>query len=434
MYESNCDDPSAVNERGTITLLTWSFLGVLCASLIFVSQEVKPAFHIGFDRSGILGAMLCIAALGLCVPLLASVRHPLGFAASFYLLAVVAGYLWLSYFTPLDYNHAAARLSAFASWAAFAISATLVMKSPPRRNLLTHRQMNLLSGSLIVVAFIFAVRGYLFGFHMVGYEEGEILRDTLNPPTWMRYVVAISVTTVLPFAYAWFFTQRRYAIAIAALAVLLAYYPITLNKTTLLAPFWLLFLSALLKATSWRMAVVLSLFLPVVLGLAAKFIDPNPEDPIFRMINFRMLAIPASAIDHYNLFFSTHPLTYFCQVWIIGKIFACSLPDQLGVLLAKEFATGNYNASLLSTEGTASVGVYFAPLSAMLCGAVIAIGNMTSDRLEPALVLLSAAILLQVMMNVPLSIIMLSHGGFLMFALWFLTPRPDGPVGDSVVS
>jgi hypothetical protein len=171
-----------------------------------------------------------------------------------------------------------------------------------------------------------------------------------------------------------------------------------------------------------------------VLGLAAKFIDPNPEDSIFRMINFRMLAIPASAIDHYNLFFSTHPLTYFCQVGIIGKIFACSLHDELGVLLAKEFGTGNYNASLLSTEGTASVGVYFAPLSAMLCGAVIAIGNMTSDRLEPALVLLSAAILLQVMMNVPMSIFMLSHGGFLMFALWFLTPRADGPVGDSVVS
>jgi len=180
-----------------------------------------------------------------------------------------------------------------------------------------------------------------------------------------------------------------------------------------------------LRFTSWRFAVVLSLLLPAAMGLAAKVIDPTAFSFSFRVINFRMLAIPASAIDHYNHFFSTHSLTNFCQMSIVAKLFDCPLSDHLGVTMAREYATGNYNASLLATEGIASVGVYLAPISAFLCGLVIAIGNIASHRLDPTFVLLSGAVLLQTMMNVPLSTIMLTHGGILIFALWLLTPRQE---------
>lgn len=198
---------SAANERATITILAWSFLALLCVSLVLVSQKAPPAFHIKFDGDNVLPAALSVAAFISCVPLFASSRCPLGFAASFYLLTVTAGYLWLSYFTPLQYDHVVARFSAVASWAAFALPTLLITKSIPMRNLLTYGEMNWLAGCLIFVAAAIAIEGYLFGFHFVGLVDGESLRDTLDLPTWMRYAITISATTILPFTYAWFLSK-----------------------------------------------------------------------------------------------------------------------------------------------------------------------------------------------------------------------------------
>jgi hypothetical protein len=283
--------------------------------------------------------------------------------------------------------------------------------------------MDRLAGCLILLSAIASIWGYTFGFHVVGMLDSVALRDTLSHPAGLRYAVGIATSAALPFAYAWFYTQKRYVVAAIALVVALTFYPITLNKTALLAPFWLIGISVLLKLTTWRIAVVLSLLLPTVIGLIALAINYNPPVVIFRTINFRMLAIPASALDHYNHFYSTHPLTNFCQVGVIGKLFNCSLPDQLGAMMAKVYATGNYNASLLATEGVASVGIYLAPISGLICGAVIAAGNVASHRLDPALVLLSSAVVLQAILNVPLSTIMITHGGVLLLALWLLAPR-----------
>lgn len=418
---------SAARERGMITLLAWSFLALLCFSLILVSKEVAPAFHIRFDDLGAWLAALSVAGLGLCVPLLATARSPLGFASSFYLLAVTAGYLWLSYFTPLQYDHVGARLSAVASWAAFAMPALMVTRCQPSGGLLTHQQVNILAGCLICLSAGIAAWGYSFGFLFVVSLDGSSPGSSLSFPLWIRYAISICTTTILPFSYAWFFTQKRHLLAAVVLAVLATYYPITLNKTVLLTPFWLIIIASLLKFTSWRIAVILSLLLPMMIGIAALAFDPHRPELIFGAINFRMLAIPASAIDHYNHFFSTRPLTNFCHIAIIGRFFDCTLPDHLGVMLAKVYATGNYNASLLATEGIASVGIYAAPLTALVCGLVIAVGDLVSDRLEPSFVLLSSSILVLTLMNVPLSTTMLTHGGFLLFTLWFLTPRDIRP-------
>lgn len=411
-----------LNDRAVVTALSWSFLALLSVSMIFVSQDVEAAYHIKFDPRDAWRAALSVCAFACCIPLIAASRAPLGFAASFYLLSVAAGYLWLSYFTPLEYDHTLARFSVVASWVAFALPAVFIAKRPTvRDDLITRQQMHIVCGGLIFLSAAILVYGYLTSF-LLGPIIGEQLRGTF--PTWMRYAVGISTSTLLPFSYAWFYTEKKYAIAAAVLALLLAFYLIALNKTVMLAAFWLIFLTVLLKLTSWRVSVVLSLLLPTIIGLIVKGVDPDAFSYTFRLINFRMLAIPASGIDHYNHFFSTHPVTYFCQISVIGRAFNCALSDPLAVRMANEYATGNYNASLLA-EGIASLGVYLAPISAILCGGVIALGNSASARLEPGFVLLSGAMLIQLLMNIPLSTVMVTHGGVLMFGLWLLTPRTE---------
>jgi len=84
---------------------------------------------------------------------------------------------------------------------------------------------------------------------------------------------------------------------------------------------------------------------------------------------------------------------------------------------------GNFNASLFATEGIASLGQVWAPISAFGCGLVIAFGNRVSADLPPRFILVSAGILPQVLLNVPMTIAMVTHGVAILFLLWWITPR-----------
>jgi hypothetical protein len=91
--------------------------------------------------------------------------------------------------------------------------------------------------------------------------------------------------------------------------------------------------------------------------------------------------------------------------------------------MQKAYDLGNLNASLFATEGLASVGLLFAPIATFGCGLVIALGNRLSAGLPPRFILLSSGVLLPIMLNVPLSIVLNTHGAALLFLLWYITPR-----------
>jgi hypothetical protein len=136
-----------------------------------------------------------------------------------------------------------------------------------------------------------------------------------------------------------------------------------------------------------------------------------------------MFTVPAVALDMYNDFFSRHDLTYFCQIIFVKPFVSCPYSEYLSIVMSKNYPLGNVNASLFATEGIASLGPKWAPLSILACGLVIALGNRLSSGLPPKLILLSAGILTQVFLNVPLTTSLLSNGGCVLFLLWYVTPR-----------
>ena len=71
----------------------------------------------------------------------------------------------------------------------------------------------------------------------------------------------------------------------------------------------------------------------------------------------------------------------------------------------------------------ASVGPRFAPVSAFLCGLVFALGNKASAGLPKPFVLVSAAAIPHILLNVPLATTLLTHGLGVLFLLWYVTPR-----------
>jgi hypothetical protein len=421
----NRPDWLALSASGLAAFLGAACLLALCISLIVVAGDVRPVFHISYNGSSAAPAFLSVALFGLIAAALSGRPFSFGYFVGYYMLAVTCGYLWLSYFTPLAYDHSAARWSAVISCVLFFLTATIPLKSSGLKiPTLSAVQMDTLVKCLIALVLAIAIRSAFTGLHFVGLFADDLLRSELNHPSWMNYADSIALSCLIPFAFAWLTHRRSYWTAALCLVIELSFYPSTINKTALIAPFWLIFIFLLARVAEPRLATILSLLLPLSAGLLAMLVDPSRPELVFRVINFRMLAIPASGLDHYYHYFSTHPLTHFCQISPIAKLFSCALPDQLGPLMAQEYSIGNYNASLLAVEGMASVGIYLAPLAAAFCGLLMTCGNLASRGIAPSFVLLSSSVLVVMMMNVPLSVAMVTHGGIILFCLWSITPRP----------
>jgi hypothetical protein len=179
-----------------------------------------------------------------------------------------------------------------------------------------------------------------------------------------------------------------------------------------------------------RSTVVLSLAVPTVGGIMifvlfrVGLLPHAPFEPYFSIINFRFMTIPSMAMDYYNEFFSRSDLTHFCQIGLVKRFIACPYDEPLAIVIYKAFGIGgNFNASTFATEGIASVGPGLAPLSALASGLLVAFANRLSTGLPPRMILVSSAMLVQMLLNVPLSIGLVSYGGAFLFLLWYITPR-----------
>jgi hypothetical protein len=420
-----------VAER-VLAVLIVILLAVLCVSLVAVASDVDPSFHIRFEAGSIIAAVAWIAFFGASGMIFAVVNFSFSYLVSFYLFAVTVGFLWLSNFTPLEYHHLSAQISATISFLVFlfvALFAGLLSARSVKWNLtgikLDPRQMDCLCRLLIVICAAVAAFAASSGLYFVSPLASDGIRSALNFPTWLNYAISISTSCLAPFSFAWFVQRRKLLLAIAAVAISAIYYPITLTKTAFTTPLWMMFLLVLLRLFNARTATILSLLIPLIVGLASQAIYGEGRNVLFRVINFRMLAIPSSGLDHYYHYFYSHQPTYFCHVRIIGALFDCTMPEQLGVVMARVYSIGNYNASLLATEGVASLGMYLAPISMVFCGLAIALGTAASSRLKPEFVFLSSAVLVQALMNVPISTVLSTHGGVIMYLLWAITPTDE---------
>ena len=262
------------------------------------------------------------------------------------------------------------------------------------------------------------------GFHFIGLDGMAQYRNELaqGHSRAVEYAIGNLNGALIPFAFACFLVRKRWLMLAALCVVSLLYYPATLTKVSLFVAPFLIFMAVLSKLFEARACVILSLLLPLIIGLSA-FAGLDWDQRIFSLLNIRLLAIPSISLEHYFAFFSDHPLTAFCQISFLKHLVSCPYADQIGVVLANEYHLGNMNASLFATEGVASVGPMLAPLSALACGLVIALGNKVSAGLPPRFVLISAAIIPHILLNVPLSTTLLSNGLGVLMLLWFVTPR-----------
>ncbi len=410
-----------------LVCLVGCHLVIVCVSLVLIAHFSlpgyfkPPAFHIFFDLARLPGAIAVIAAFAVVSLLFAFARFSVGYFIGFYLYSMMAGYLWINRFSDLDYDHGLSGISAAVSTLAFLLPALLITSPIAQAYVLSKRSFELLLTLILLASLATIAGGAFYNFKFVAVQNIYEFRDKLAFPKALAYAMAITSSVLLPFAFACFVERRNFWRAGAVLFLAVLFYPITLSKLTLLTPAWLVAITVLARLFRARTAVFLSLLLPLLAGVLMTAFKALPM--YLYVVNFRTMAVPSVAMDVYNHYFSSHDLTYFCQIRLLKPFMACPYQDQLSVVMEKAYGLGNFNASLFATEGIASVGTLLAPLSALVCGLVIALGNRVSAGLPPAFVLTSGAVLPQILLNVPLTTTLVTHGAAVLFLLWYVTPR-----------
>jgi hypothetical protein len=417
-----------LREHQGLMLLICLHIVICCVSLVYVVQRYNT-YHLFYDPNRLFIAVVIVGAFALVSFLFAFADFSFGYFVGFYLFMMVLGYLFLTCFSDFNYNRELAGLSAVVSAVAFLLPALFITSPISQIRVISPRSFDRLLTFLFLLSLATVAIGASYNFQFVSPRVASSLRSDVIPAV-LRYPIGITSNVLLPFLFACFMARKNHWRCGATLFLLLFYYPITLSKTALFAPAWLVFIVLLSRFFEAKIAVILSLLGPVLVGVILfvlfehEVIPYNGAIPYFEIVNFRMLAIPSSAMDVYNDFFSKHDLTYFCQIKILKSMINCPYSDQLSIVMMHAYPFGgSFNASLFATEGIASVGLLAAPISVFLCGLAIALGNRLSAGLPPFFILVSGAILPHVLLNVALSIALFTHGAALLFLLWYITPR-----------
>jgi hypothetical protein len=427
--EKTADVRGQSGERFRLALLICCHITICCVSLMYLADNDPPVafdpvvFHLFFDISRLHIAVAAVGAFTLFSGVFLFARFSFAYFAGFYFYSMIIGYLWLGSFSDLNYDHRLAGLSAAVSGIAFLLSALFLSPPIPRTYVLSERGFDQLLTFILLLAAATVAAGAVYNFHIVAMTRIYEFRDLLESPKLLNYLTGMVLGALLPFAFAAFVARKAYWRAGAALFLLLLFYPVTLSKLPLFAPVWiagLLLLSTIFHA---RTVVVLSLLLPVLAGVILHVTFPWTTANYFSTVNLRLAAIPSNAMDIYNDFFSRHDVTWFCQIPAIKRMISCPYQDPLWIIMERTYKLGNLNASLFATEGVASVGLLWAPLSAFGCGLIIGFGSRMADGLPHRFILLSGAMLPLVLLNVPLSIVLVTHGAAVLFLLWYVTPR-----------
>ncbi|GLR85455.1 hypothetical protein [Bradyrhizobium iriomotense] len=419
------DVRSRLESRPGLTVLVALHSAVTCLSLIKVANY---QFYIFFNEERMWLAVtiaLCFSTVSL---LFVAARFSFGYFAGFYLYTMILGFLWIDTFSKYNYDRMAAGISAGLSLVLFLIPA-LFIRAPIRQVVaISDKNFERLINLVLAISAATIAVASSYNFKLVSIGQIYDYRNELEFPAAIRYLLGMTSSTLLPFVFACCWLRGYRWRALIVLLLLLLLYPITLTKFAFFTPAWLVVLVILARLFETRTSVILSLFLPILAGLIAismtkTSLGESLAGRYFDVVNIRMIATPSSALDIYNEYFSYHPLTWFCHVSFLKTVTHCPYQDPLSIVMQNTYGFGNLNASLFATEGIASVGPYLAPLTALISGLVLALGNRASAGLPDRFVLVSGGILPHILLNVPLTVALLTHGTVVLFLLWYVMPR-----------
>src|SRR3977135_1743691 len=121
----------SIRERFGLVLLICLHIVVCCVSLTCVTY-LKPVYHLLFDPTQLLAAIATVSAFAVVGLFFAYAEFSVGYFVGFHFFTMVAGYLWINFFSDFSYNPQLSAISAAASTIAFLLPA-LFIRAPIRQ-------------------------------------------------------------------------------------------------------------------------------------------------------------------------------------------------------------------------------------------------------------------------------------------------------------
>jgi hypothetical protein len=117
------DRQHVTRKRLGLAVLLCSYVAVCCISLTYVMELYE---HLIYDPVRLLSAVVVVAALAPVLLLFLFAEFSFGYLVGFYCSSMVVGYLWLSFFSKLQYDRNLAVPSAVASLVVFLLPALFI--------------------------------------------------------------------------------------------------------------------------------------------------------------------------------------------------------------------------------------------------------------------------------------------------------------------
>ena len=112
--------------RLKLALLLALHIAGVCLTFVYVAQYYATYKIFGYDPALVLPAVLAITPLALLSVVFAVADFSFGYFVGFLLYTMALGFVWLTKFSLLDYNHAPAAISATVSAVAFLLPALFI--------------------------------------------------------------------------------------------------------------------------------------------------------------------------------------------------------------------------------------------------------------------------------------------------------------------
>ena len=245
-----------LRSRGSLGLgfLIGIHIFISCLSLIFVSyfrfpNVYDPAdFHILYQPLQLPSAIFTVAAFAPFAVLLAFSRFSFGYFVGFYFYTMVLGYLWLSRLTNLVYDHRPAELSAAVSAIAFLLPALFITSPIRQRFVLSAKAFDRFLIFFLLLGVGTVIASATYNFRFVSLDDIYKFRGSVELPVILRYLIGITSSALLPFAFAGFAARKAYVRAGSVLLLLIFFYPVTFSKLAFFTPVWLVAMLLLAKA------------------------------------------------------------------------------------------------------------------------------------------------------------------------------------------
>ena len=229
------DGRQLLRERLGLGTLICFHVVVCCISLI-CGAYLHPIYHVLYDPSEWFIPAMAVAGFTLVGMLFVFAEFSFGYLVGFYFFSMVAGYILENLLTEFYYNHQLAGLSAAVSAVAFLLP-VLFVRAPFRQICVVPPQaFDKLLTLIVLLALVTVVSAASYHFRFVAIDDIYNFREELTFPTALNYLIAITSSTLLPFAFACYVTRKDTWRAVAVLLLLMFYYPITLSKVALFAP------------------------------------------------------------------------------------------------------------------------------------------------------------------------------------------------------